>query len=66
MVAEMFDWLLLPTTIHVVSRAMACTQIRCRQLSRTNLWDANASLCKRSRATEGGSCKDQVESVTVD
>ena len=45
MIADMFDWLALPTTIHAVSPVMACVQIRCRQLSRTDLRDANADLC---------------------
>jgi hypothetical protein len=44
MIADMFDWLALPTTIHAVSPVMACVQIRCRQLSRTDLRDANADL----------------------
>lgn len=45
MIADMFDWLVLSTTIHAVSRVVACAQIRYRQLSRTDLRDANANLC---------------------
>jgi hypothetical protein len=45
MIADMFDWLVLPTTIHAVSRVVACVQIRRRQLLRTDLRDANVILC---------------------
>jgi hypothetical protein len=45
MIADMSDWLVLSTTIHAVSRVVACAQIRYRQLSRTDLRDANANLC---------------------